>query len=61
MSEWQKSGKMAFRTRAELQNQAIGWLRKGCRYLGSGMCGMISTDLDVIWGMSDYDGPSRWS
>ena len=31
-----KSGQMAFQTRADLQNQAIGWLRKGCRSLGGG-------------------------
>ncbi len=27
---------MAFQTRTDLQNQAIGWLRKGCRSLGGG-------------------------
>ena len=27
---------MAFRTRADLQNQAIGWLRKGYSSLGGG-------------------------
>ncbi len=31
-----KSGQMAFRTRAGLQNHAIGWLRKGCGSLGGG-------------------------
>jgi hypothetical protein len=31
-----KSGQMAFQTRTDLQNQAIGWLRKGCRSLGGG-------------------------
>ncbi len=31
-----KSGQMAFRRRANLQNQAIGWLPKGCRSLGGG-------------------------
>ncbi len=31
-----KSGQMAFQPRADLQNQAIGWLRKGCRSLGGG-------------------------
>ncbi len=31
-----KSGQMAFQTRASLQNQAIGWLRKGCSSLGGG-------------------------
>jgi hypothetical protein len=25
-----RSGQMNFQTRADLQNQAIGWLRKGC-------------------------------
>jgi hypothetical protein len=28
------SSQMAFQTRADLQNQAIGWLWKGCSYLG---------------------------
>ena len=32
-----KFGQMAFQTRADLQNQAIGWLRKGCSSLGGGM------------------------
>ncbi len=27
---------MAFQTTTDLQNQAIGWLRKGCRSLGGG-------------------------
>ena len=31
-----KSGQMAFRTRANPQNQAIGWLRKGFSSLGGG-------------------------
>ncbi len=31
-----KSEQMAFQPRADLQNQAIGWLRKGCSSLGSG-------------------------
>jgi hypothetical protein len=31
-----KSGQMAFQPRADLQNQAIGWLRKGYRSLGGG-------------------------
>ena len=31
-----KSGQMAFLTRADLQNQAIGWLRQGCSSLGGG-------------------------
>ena len=31
-----KSGRMAFQPRADLQNQAIGWLRKGCSSLGGG-------------------------
>ena len=31
-----KSGRMAFRPRADLQNQATGWLRKGCSSLGGG-------------------------
>jgi len=31
-----KSWKMAFRTRAAAQNQAIGWLRKECRSLAGG-------------------------
>jgi len=43
---------MAFRTRTDLQNQAIGWLRKGYSPLGGGKGGTISTVLDVIWGMS---------
>ncbi len=34
-----KSGQMAFQTRADLQIQAIGWLRKGCRL--SGKCRLI--------------------
>ena len=36
MSEWRKTGQMAFRTKADLQNQAIGWLRKGYSSLGGG-------------------------
>ncbi len=31
-----KSGRMAFQTRADLQNRVIGWLRKGCSSLGGG-------------------------
>ncbi len=31
-----KISRMAYPTRADLQNQAIGWLRKGCSYLGGG-------------------------
>jgi hypothetical protein len=27
---------LAFQTRVKLQNQAIGWLRKGCNSLGGG-------------------------
>ncbi len=33
----EKSAQMAFQTRTNLQNQAIGWLRKGCSSLGGGM------------------------
>ena len=36
LSEWRKIRAMALRTRANLQNQAIGRLRKGCRSLGDG-------------------------
>ena len=36
LPEWRKTGQMAFRTRAVLQNQAIGWLRKGYSSLGGG-------------------------
>ena len=44
-----KSGPMAFQTRTDRHNQAIGWLRKGLwRWNG----GTISTVLEVIWGMS---------
>ncbi len=32
-----KSGQMAIQTRADLQNQAIGWLRKGWSSLGGGV------------------------
>ncbi len=31
-----KNDRMAFQARADVQNQAIGWLRKGCRSLGGG-------------------------
>ena len=31
-----KSGQMAFQTRADLQNHAIGWLQSGCSSLGGG-------------------------
>ncbi len=37
MSEWRKYGQMAIQATADLQNQAIGWLRKGCSSLGGGM------------------------
>jgi len=43
---------MAFQTRADLQNQAIGWLRKGYSSLGGGDGGTICTNLDGIWAMS---------
>jgi hypothetical protein len=32
-----KSQQMVFQARANLQNQAIGWLPKGCSSYGSGM------------------------
>ena len=54
-----KSGHMAFGARAELQNQAIAWLRKRCRSFGggkvvrfprfwmsSGECRLIPSDID---------------
>ncbi len=31
-----KSGQIAFQPKAELQNQATGWLRKGCSFLDGG-------------------------
>ncbi len=36
MPKWRKTGQMAFQKRADLQNPAVGWLRKGCRSLGGG-------------------------
>ncbi len=44
-----KFGQMDFQTKADLQNQAIGWLLSW-RWNG----GTISTNLDGIWGMSAY-------
>ena len=32
----EKNGRMAVQTRADRQNQTIGWLRKGWRSLGGG-------------------------
>ena len=32
----EKNDRMAFQARADYQNQAIGWLRKGCSSLGGG-------------------------
>ena len=39
---------MAFQTRTDLQNQAIGWLRMGCRSLGGGTV----VRFPIIWGLS---------
>ena len=36
---------MAFQTRTELQNQTLGWLRKGCSSLGGG----TAVQLPRIW------------
>ncbi len=46
-----KSGQMAFQTRADLQYQAIGWLRKGCSSLGGGTW-YDFPEFGVIWEMS---------
>ncbi len=46
-----KSGQMALQTRPHIQNQAIGWLRKGCSSPG-GRSVVRFPVLDVIWGMS---------
>ena len=46
----EKSGQMAFQTRANLQIQAIGWPRKGCGSLGGGA---VLRFLRIgIWGTS---------
>jgi hypothetical protein len=49
-----KSGQMAFQTKAGLQIQAIGWLRKGRGSLSGGMAVRFPYILEVIWEMSDY-------
>ncbi len=36
MSEWRKIWANGLPTRTDLQNQAVGWLPKGCRSLGRG-------------------------
>jgi len=43
-----KSGRMAFQTRADLQNRAIGWLLKECSSLGGG----TAVRSPRIWGLS---------
>ena len=48
-----KIDQMAFQSRADLQNHAIGWLQRGYSSLDGGNADTISTDLAVIWGMSD--------
>ena len=54
VSEWRKIWANGLPDESDLQNEAIGWLRKGCYSLGGGTGGTISTDLDVVWGMSVY-------
>ena len=68
---------MAFRTRPDLQNQAIGWLRKGYNSVGggtvvqfplswtsSGECRLTHPDEDHLRGFDDlfHAGlPTKWS
>ena len=50
---------MAFQPRADLQNQAIGWLQREYSYLDGWYGGMISANLEVIWVMSVQTGTNR--
>ena len=51
-----KSGQMVFQMRADLQNQAIRWLPKGCISHGGGMVVRFSR----IW-MSSGECRLKWS
>ncbi len=44
------SGQMAFQKRTDLQNQGIGWLRKGCRSLGGG---------SVVWFLQSWKSSGK--
>ncbi len=55
-SGWRKIRAMAFQARADGQNQAIGWLRKGCSSFWRWESDTNSTNLDGIWGMSVHIG-----
>ena len=47
---------MAFQPRADLQNQAIGWLQREYSSLDGGTGVWISANLEVIWVMSVNSG-----
>ncbi len=52
MSEWRKIWTNGLPNEGDLQNQATGWLRKGCSSLGGGTAVPIFLNLGVIWEMS---------
>ncbi len=50
MSGWRNIWPMAFQKRTDLQNQGIGWLRKGCRSLGGG---------SVVWFLQSWKSSGK--
>ncbi len=60
-----KSGRVVVQTRYDLQNQAIGWLRKGCRSFGGGTAvnyfdlGGYLGIVDIVLSVSSFVTGSR--